>query len=85
MAVSVYVLCLLTSAFCAALLWREYLRTRARLLLWSGLSFVAWAVNNAMMFADLVILPTVDLSLVRAILALVAITLLLYGLIGEAA
>jgi Family of unknown function (DUF5985) len=85
MAVSVYVLCLLTSAFCAALLWREYLRTKARLLLWSGLSFVAWAANNAMVCADLVILPSVDLSLVRAILALVAITLLLYGLIGEAA
>ena len=85
MAVSVYLLCLLTSAFCAALLCREYLRTKARLLLWSGLSFVAWAANNATMFADLVVFPGADLSLVRAILALVAITLLLYGLIGEAA
>ena len=85
MAVSVYLLCLLTSAFCAALLWREYLRTRARLRLWSSLSFVGWAANNAMMFADLVVFPGIDLSLVRSVLALVAITLLLSGLIGEAA
>jgi hypothetical protein len=85
MAVSVYMLCLVTSAFCAALLLREYQRTKARLLLWSSLSFVAWAANNAMMFADLVVFPGVDLSLVRSMLALVAIGLLLYGLVGEAA
>jgi hypothetical protein len=85
MATAVYVLCMVTSAFCAVLLLREYRRTRARLLLWSSLSFVAWAANNALVFTDLVVLPGIDLSLVRAVAALTAITLLLYGLIWDAA
>jgi hypothetical protein len=81
----VYLLCMLTSAFCAVLLLREYRRSAARLLLWSSLSFIGWAVNNALVFTDLVVLPGVDLSLVRAIAALVAVSLLLYGLIWDAA
>jgi hypothetical protein len=85
MAVSVYTLCMLTSAFCAVLLLREYRRARNRLLLWSSLSFVAWAANNAIMFVDLVILPSsVDLSPFRAVVALVATSLLVYGLIWDA-
>ena len=84
-AAAVYVLCTLTCGFCATLLIREYRRTRTRLLLWSGLSFVGWALNNAMVFADFVIFPSVDLSVTRASLALVAVGLLLYGLIWDAA
>jgi hypothetical protein len=84
-AAAVYLLCMLTSAFCAVLLLREYRRSAARLLLWSSLSFIGWAVNNALVFTDLVVLPGVDLSLVRAIAALVAVSLLLYGLIWDAA
>jgi hypothetical protein len=85
MAVSVYALCMLTSAFCAALLLREYRRTRARLLLWSSLSFLGWAANNALVFMDLVVLPGIDLSLIRAAIALTAVSLLLYGLVWDAA
>jgi Family of unknown function (DUF5985) len=85
MAVSVYLLCMLTSAFCAVLLLREYRRTTARLLLWSCLSFVAWALNNALVFADMVVFPGNDLSLVRAVVALAAVSLLLYGLVWDAA
>ena len=85
MATAVYVLCMLTSAFCAALLLREYRRSGARLLLWSSLSFVAWAANNALVFADLVMVPGIDLSLLRALAALTAVSLLLYGLIWDAA
>lgn len=84
-AIAVYVLCMLTSAFCAGLLLREYRRTRARLLLWSSLSFIAWAMNNALVFTDLVVLPTVDLSLTRAVIGLAAVSLLLYGLVWDAA
>lgn len=80
---AVYLLCMLTSAFCAVLLLREYGRSRARLLLWSSLSFVGWAINNALVFTDLVVLPgVVDLSLFRALVALIAVSLLLYGLLG---
>lgn len=83
MAVAVYALCMLTSAFCAVLLLREFRRTGARLLLWSSLSFVAWAANNALVFTDLVVLPASDLSVVRSGVALVAVSLLLYGLITD--
>ena len=85
MAIAVYLLCTLTSAFCAGLLMREYQRSRARLLLWSSLSFMGWAANNALVFTDLVILPTVDLATARAVVALLAVSLLLYGLIWDAA
>jgi len=83
-ATAVYVLSFLTSSFCATLLMREYWRTRSRLLLWSSISFMFWALNHAMVFTDLVMFPELDLSLTRASLALVAISLLLYGLIWDA-
>jgi hypothetical protein len=85
MATAVYVLCMLTSAFCAALLLREYRRSPAPLLFWSSLSFLAWALNNALLFTDLVVLPGIDLSLARSLAALAAVSLLLYGLIWDAA
>lgn len=85
MATTVYFLCVLTSAFCATLLMREYRRTAARLLFWSGLSFTAWAVNHLLVFTDFVVLPGVDLSVLRAAVGLVAVSLLLYGLIWDAA
>ena len=85
MATMVYVLCLFTSALCAGLLFREYRRTTLRLLLWSSLSFVGWALNNALVFTDLVVLPQLDLSMLRTAVSLVAISLLLYGLIWDAA
>ena len=84
MAVAVYILCVMTSTFCATLLLREFLRTRAPLLLWSSLSFAAFALNNALVFMDLVMLPSSDLSLFRTLAALLAIVLLLYGLIWDA-
>jgi hypothetical protein len=84
MAMTVYLLCMLTSAVCAALLWREYHRASVRLLLWSSLSFVGWAVNNALVFADLVVLPQIDLSIARTAMALVAVGLMLYGLVWDA-
>jgi len=86
MPTAVYLLCMLTSALCAGLLLREYRRSNAQLLFWSSLSFVGWALNNALVFTDLVILQTTtDLSFYRAVVALVAVSLLLYGLIREAA
>ena len=85
MATAVYLLCMLTSAFCAVLLLREYRRSHARLLLWSSLSFIAWAANNALVFTDLVVLPEIDLSIIRALVALAGVSLLLYGLIWDAA
>jgi hypothetical protein len=85
MATTVYALCTLTSGFCAVLLWREYRRTAERLLFWSSLSFAGWAVNNATVFMDLVVLPAVDLSLMRTGMSLAAVSLMLYGLVWDGA
>jgi hypothetical protein len=84
MAEAVYILCTLTSAACAILLLRGYWRSRARLLLWSGLCFLALVVNNALLFIDKVILPDVDLSIWRTSTAMVGLVLLLFGLIWDA-
>jgi len=80
----VYFLCTAASAWCALLLLRQYRRQYSRLLFWSGLSFVGFAVTNALVFADFVVLPDVDLSLVRAAAGFVSIAILLFGLIWEA-
>jgi hypothetical protein len=83
MASVVYALCALTSAGCALLLVRGYGRQRTPLLLWSSLCFVGLAVNNALLYADLVLVPDVDLSLWRGLTGLGSLTVLLYGLIWD--
>jgi len=80
----VYLLCTLLSLLCALLLLRTYARSRQRLLLWSGLCFVGLCANNALLFADLILLPQYDLSLLRIAPALAGLALLCYGLIWEA-
>lgn len=85
MAPAVYILCMVTSAACAFLLLRACARTSVRLLLWSGLCFAALAVNNALLFVDRVVIgDAMDLSLWRQIAALMAVSVLLYGLIWDA-
>jgi hypothetical protein len=89
MAEAVYVLCALTSLACAVLLMRGYLRTRARLLLWSSLCFVCLTLNNLLLFADKVVFPEVSnvlgvpFAIWRAAVALLGLGLLLFGLIWE--
>ena len=83
MASVVYALCALTSAGCAALLVRGYLRQRTRLLLWSSICFVGLAINNALLFADLVLVTALDLSALRGVSGLAALLVLLYGLIWD--
>ena len=83
MASVVYGLCALTSGLCAALLLRAYLASRARLLLWSTLSFVGLTCNNLVLFVDRVIVLHTDLSLLRSLTAAVAVMVLLFGLIWD--
>jgi len=81
-----YVLCALTSILCAVLLLRGYLRSRSRLLMWSTLCFIGLAINNILLFVDLVILPdSIDLRVVRSGSALLSLLLMVAGLIWEAA
>ena len=79
----VYVLCLATSVLCLVLLVRAYMRTRTGLLLWSALCFVGLAVNNMLLFLDLVVFTEVDLLLFRALSSLAAVGVLLFGFIWE--
>jgi hypothetical protein len=81
MANLVYALCAITSLACAILLLRGFRRSRARLLLWSGLCFVGLFVNNALLVVDARIV--FDLSVVRTLPAVVGVALLLYGLVWE--
>ena len=80
---AVYLLCALTSAGCAILLLRAYAHRATSLLLWCGLGFVCFALNNTLLFVDLVLVPAVDLTIVRQIPAFVGILILLYGLIWD--
>ena len=83
MAETVYALCALTSLACALLLLRGYRRGRGRLLLWSSGCFLFLALNNMLLFVDLVLVPSIDLSIARSGVGLVAVTLLLAGFIWD--
>ncbi len=83
MLVAVYILCAATSLTCAVMLLRGYLANHTRLLLWSGLCFIGLTINNVLLFVDLVIVPTVDLSFWRHLATLFGLALLLYGLIWD--
>ncbi|AKT37457.1 DUF5985 family protein [Chondromyces crocatus] len=84
MAAAVYLLCALTSIACMVLLLRGYAKNRVRLLLWSGLGFAGFAVNNILLFVDLVLLPTrISLAMPRNAFALLGLLLLLYGLLWD--
>lgn len=83
MAQVVYILCAITSIACAALLLRGYKRSGVRLLLWSGLCFVGLAINNTLLFVDLVLVPEIDLSIPRLFSTLIGVLLLVYGLVWE--
>lgn len=80
-AVIVYALCALTSLTCAVLLLRGYWRSRARLLLWSGLCFAGFFLNNAVLIVDSRVQS--DLSVFRSLPTLMGVALLLYGLVWE--
>lgn len=82
-AATVYTLCLLTSAACAWLLGRNYVRTGMRLLMWSSVCFAFLAANNIVLMLDLVVWPNWDLRLVRVSLSLAAIVALIWGFIWE--
>ncbi|HEX7829378.1 MAG TPA: DUF5985 family protein [Thermoanaerobaculia bacterium] len=78
-----YVLCLLVSAACTALLLRSWLRGRSRLVMWSAVAFCFLTVSNALLVSDL--LMAADLSLIRALLIAIGLGLLVYGVALEEA
>jgi hypothetical protein len=83
MAEVIYVLCALASISCALLLARNYVRQPLRLTLLASLCFAGLALNNVLLLLDLVVVPEVDLSLLRSAVALVSMLFLVVGLIME--
>jgi hypothetical protein len=81
---TIYLLCLAASVICAWLLIRSYIRTGMRLLLWSAACFVFLALNNLLVVVDILVTgPSIDLSIVRQLSTLIAVSVLLYGFIWE--
>lgn len=83
MAEAVYLLCAATSIVCAVLLLRGYRISKTKLLFWAGLCFLGLAINNVILFVDLIILPEIDLFAWRTVPAVAGMVILLYGLIWE--
>lgn len=80
---TVYILCFATSAVCALLLVRSYVRTRAALLLWSSLCFVFLALNNLFVVIDVLLIPQVSFQLPRLAFSICAVSVLLFGFIWD--
>jgi hypothetical protein len=83
MAEFVYALCATTSTLCVIMLYRGYRANRTPLLFWASLCFAGLAVNNLLLFVDLILLPEIDLSIWRLAIAMIAMSALLFGLIWE--
>ena len=83
MAIAVYLLCALTSIACAVLLLRGYQQRGVKLLLWSGLGFVGFALGNIMLVVDAVTEPSLDLWLFRSLPVLAGLVVLIYGLVWD--
>ena len=80
---AIYLLCAVTSIACAVLLLRGYARSRVRLLLWSGLCFAGFALNNVLLVLAPVFSPDWNALPVREAVALVSAALLVFGLVWE--
>ena len=83
MAAAVYLLGMFVALLCGILLARGYRQSRHRLLLWTSICFSGLALSNALVFIDLILLPDVDLHLLRRAVAGVSMLLLLYGLVWD--
>lgn len=75
----VYCLCFLTSALCAGLLGRMFVRNGARMLFWSAACFVLLAIANLIVIFDMLVFPQIDFRLARLWLSLAAVSVLLFG------
>ena len=80
---AVYFLCFLTSSGCAVALLHAFVKRRAKILFWSAICFVGLALNNALLFADLVLYRSIDLSVLRAAVSAAAMLTLIAGLIWD--
>jgi hypothetical protein len=83
MAEWIYALCAIASVGCAVLLLRAFLRQRLSLLLWSSICFTCLALNNVLVFVDLILVPDIDLTWVRVGTASLGLMTLAFALVLE--
>jgi hypothetical protein len=79
----IYALCALTALLCTVLLLRAYRRSNYKLLLWGGLCFAGLTLNNLLLIIDKFVVPYVDLTIWRLLVALTGVLIFLYGLIWD--
>ena len=80
---TVYMLCSFAALGCAALLVRGYLRSRARLLLWSAVCFSFLTLSNVLVVLDLLMFPEISLFWLRNLCTLVGMGIMLWGLVWD--
>jgi hydrogenase/urease accessory protein HupE len=83
MAAASYIFGFLVTLCCGILLSRAYAAARKRLLLWSAICFFGFSITNILVFVDVVLLPNVNLYLLRLLVSAGSVLILLYGLIWE--
>ncbi len=84
MAEVVYILSTLTCGICAFLLFRHFIRSKVRLLMWIALCFAGLTINNFLLIVDLMMTsPETDLSMLRMGVADLSIGILALGLVWE--
>ncbi len=83
MAGPVYILCALLSFTCSVMLFRGYTQNKFRLLLWSSIGFLGFALNNVLLFVDMFVIQSMSLAIIRTLPALAGMILLIYGLITD--
>lgn len=79
----VYVLCLITSVICAALLVRAWTKTKTRFLMWCAVAFSLLALNNLFVVADMIVFPDIEFWVARQAAAFAAVAVLLYAFVWE--
>ena len=82
-AVIVYLLCAVTCWACTVFLLRGFFLRRSDLLYWCALAFCAFGVGNVLLCVDGLLVPLVDLMLLRNFITLLGIALMLRGLMSE--
>jgi len=78
----IFMLCVLSSSLCAMLMLYAYERFRKRILLWILLCMIFLAINNILLYLD-VVLPEIDLSVARNTTAFLGLSILVFGLIWD--
>jgi hypothetical protein len=79
----IYGLCAIVAFLSAYLLLAAYRRHGHSLLLWSGICFAGFTINNILLILDKLVYLDADLSLYRTVVALGSVMVLLYGLIWD--